>query len=230
MAQKSTKDPRLISYDTLRKAIGWLGILLPAVMIAGNYALGNCHVLQDSNSHYYYTVTGNLFTGILCAVALFLIVYKGFNLLDNIVTSLAGCFAFGIAMFPTNENSADSCAIIHLPLNELRNDVHYWFAALFFITLAFISLFLFTKSKGPTTKLKQTRNKIYRICGTTILVTVALLAIYSLSDDESFQQFDKHKPIFWLEWVALTAFGISWLVKGKLILEDEQNKSKAHGR
>ncbi len=223
MTQQPTKDPRLISYDTLRKAIGWLGILLPAAMITGNSAFGNCHVLQDSTSHYYYTVTGNLFTGIVCAVALFLIVYKGFELLDNVITTLAGCFALGIAMFPTNNNSADSCAIFDLPLNELRNDVHYWFAALFFITLAFISLFLFTKSKGPKTKLKKTRNTVYRVCGIIILVIVALLAIYSFWD-ERFQRFNRYKPVFWLEWVALTAFGTSWLVKGKLILEDENKK------
>lgn len=30
-----------------------------------------------------------------------------------------------------------------------------------------------------------------------------------------------YKPVFWLEWGALTAFGISWLVKGGLFLKDK---------
>jgi hypothetical protein len=220
MPQQQTKDPRLISYDTLRKAIGWLGISLPAVMISGNYFYGNCHFIQDTNSHYYYTITGNLFTGIACAVALFLIVYKGYSLLDHVMTSLAGCFAFGIAMYPTNDNSSDSCAIFHLPLNAIRNDIHYGFSALFFITLALISLFLFTKGNGHTTKKKKTRNKVYRTCGIIILLSIGLIALYDFSGDKS-HRFDEYKPVFWMEWIALTAFGTSWLVKGKLLLDDD---------
>ena len=109
-----------------------------------------------------YTITGNLFTGILCSVALFLIVYRGYDLLDNVATSLAGYFAFGIAMYPTNDNSTDSCAIFHLPLDAVRNCAHYGFSVLFFITLACISLFLFTKSRDRETKRKKIRNKIYK--------------------------------------------------------------------
>lgn len=29
------------------------------------------------------------------------------------------------------------------------------------------------------------------------------------------------KPVFWLETVALLAFGTSWLVKGELVLKDK---------
>ena len=218
--QQPTKDPRLISYNTLRKSVGWLGILLPAAMLTGNFLFSSCHAIQDSNSHYYYTITGNLFTGILCAVALFLIVYKGFDFLDHIVTSLAGIFAFGIAMFPTDDDSANSCAVIHLPLNSMRNYTHYTFAALFFITIACISLFLFTKSRGHKTKQKKARNKIYRVCGITIFFAIALIGYYSFWGDK-LHGFDKYKPVFWLEWIALIAFGTSWLVKGKLILKDD---------
>jgi hypothetical protein len=33
------------------------------------------------------------------------------------------------------------------------------------------------------------------------------------------------KPVFWLEWIALVAFGVSWLVKGKAILKDKKTKT-----
>ena len=36
------QDPRLISFSALRKSIGWLGILLPAAMLTGNFLFGNC--------------------------------------------------------------------------------------------------------------------------------------------------------------------------------------------
>jgi len=32
---------------------------------------------------------------------------------------------------------------------------------------------------------------------------------------------EKYKPVFWLEWLALIAFGISWLVKGKAFATDK---------
>ena len=199
MSPTSTKDPRLISFNTLRKSIGWLGILLPAAMITGNYYFG-CDSILNSNSEYYYTVTGNLLTGILCAVALFLIAYRGFDSTDHISTSLAGVFALGIAMFPTNDSDPYHCSIIKLAPNCLRSEVHYIFAALFFIMLAWISLFLFTKSKGYKTRQKEKRNRIYRICGVVILIAITSIAVYSLF---KLHTLDKYNPIFWLEWIAL---------------------------
>ena len=223
------EDPRLISFNTLRKAVGWLGILLPAAMLAGNLFLGSCHSVQDSNSHYYYTVTGNLFVGILCAVAMFLLSYKGYpeDNTDNILTSLAGICALGIAFFPTNDNSTDSCAIIHLPISSARNITHYSFAAAFFILLACISFFLFTKSKGNKTDRKKLRNSLYRIFSVLIIIFIVLIAVYSLFAKE-LSWLDKYKPVFWLEWLALIAFGMPWLIKGELMLRDKP-KDKATG-
>jgi hypothetical protein len=216
------EDPRLISFNTLRKAVGWLGILLPAAMLLGNFLFGHCNSIQDSNSHYYYTITGNLFVGILCAVALFLLSYKGYpgDNTDSILTSLAGLCAIGIALFPTNDNSSDSCAIIHLPISEARNIAHYSFAAVFFILLAGISYFLFTKSKGVKTERKIMRNKIYRICGILIIVFITMIGAFNLFEKE-LNGLLKYKPVFWLEWMALIAFGSSWLIKGELILKDK---------
>jgi len=224
MAAPVKDDPRLISFNTLRKTIGWLGILLPAAMLAGNLFFGHCSYIQDSNSHYYYTITGDLFVGILCSVALFLLSYKGYpdDQRDNICSGLAGIFALGIAFFPTNDNSADSCAIIHFEKNGMRNTIHYLCSALFFILLAYISYFLFTKSKGHKTNRKVLRNKVYRVCGILIIVFIALIAIY-IRFEEKLTSFAWIKPVFWLEWFALMAFGISWLVKGELVLADKED-------
>lgn len=216
----TTKDPRLISYLTLRKAIGWLGISLPAVMVMGNYLFNNCKFLLETVSHYYYSVTGNLFVGILCAVGLFLFTYKGYNKIDHAFTSLAGLFAVLIALFSTNPLSENNCALFTLSVSQLRNTVHYISAALFFITLAGISLFLFTKSKGIKTKEKILRNMVYRTCGIVILTAIALIGLYHIFE-EQLEGLWIYKPVFWLEWIALFAFGTSWLVKGELVLKDK---------
>ena len=224
------QDPRLISFSALRKSIGWLGILLPAAMLTGNYLFGHCTIVQESVSQYYYSITVNMLVGILCSVALFLLSYKGYpgNPFDNILTSLAGLFALGIAFFATNECSTNSCAIVHLPINDARSTTHYVCAAGFFILLAIISLFLFTKSKGSKTPEKKIRNGIYKICGIAILFFITLLVVYS-KWERAFSSLSSYKPVFWLEWGALISFGISWLVKGELFLKDKPaDESQIH--
>src|SRR5260221_2268583 len=110
------EDPRLISFNTLRKTIGWLGILLPAGLLVANFLFAHCHSIQDSISHFYYTVAGNLFTGTLCAVALFLISYRGYTgAADYIFTTLAGLIVVAVAFFPANDDSQGICAHLQLP-------------------------------------------------------------------------------------------------------------------
>lgn len=217
-----SKDPRLISFKTLVQSIGWMSVLLPAAMLVGNYLFGHCYAIQDSVSDYYYTITGDLLVGMLCAVALFLISYKGYpgDRLDGFLSTSAGILALGVAFFPTNETSADNCAIIHLPLNELRNNLHNVFSAALFLILAAISLFQFTKSRGVViTRQKKQRNRVYRICGVLMLICIVLLALYTNLRD-TMPWLKAYKPVFWLESAALLAFGISWLVKGGLFLKD----------
>lgn len=222
--QKKFNDPRLISIKTQVQSIGWMSVLLPLAMPAGNYFLADCGFIQESVSDYYYTITGDLLVGLLCAVALFLISYKGYpgERLDNFLSSLAGILALGVAFFPTNETSADSCAIIHLPLNDLRNNIHNVFSAALFLVLSSISLFMFTKSKGVVmTKQKKMRNRVYRICGVLMLICIVVLALYANVRD-NLPWLKQYKPVFWLESMALLAFGISWLVKGGLFLKDKE--------
>jgi len=57
----------IISFCTIRRAVGWLGIALPVVCYLGTLLLGNCDVLKASISDYYYTIMGTTLVGILCA-------------------------------------------------------------------------------------------------------------------------------------------------------------------
>ena len=221
--QEGLNYPRLISTNSLVQSIGWLSALLPVSMVLGNLIFGGCSCIQDSVSDYYYTITGDLLVGILSAVALLLISYRRYpgDRSDSILSKTAGILALGVAFFPTNETSADKCAIIHLPLSELRNNLHNILSALLFLVLSAISLFLFTKSKGViVTKQKLQRNRIYRTCCVVMLLCIVVLALY-INLRDSMLWLKPYKPVFWLESTALIAFGISWLVKGGLFLRDE---------
>lgn len=221
--QEGLNYPRLISTNSLVQSIGWLSALLPVSMVLGNLIFGGCSCIQDSVSDYYYTITGDLLVGILSAVALLLISYRRYpgDRSDSILSTTAGILALGVAFFPTNETSADKCAIIHLPLSELRNNLHNILSALLFLVLSAISLFLFTKSKGViVTKQKLQRNRIYRTCCVVMLLCIVVLALY-INLRDSMLWLKPYKPVFWLESTALIAFGISWLVKGELFLKDK---------
>ena len=199
-------DNLILSYLTLRRVVGVLGVLLPVILAIGAVVLGESTGLRDSISAYYDdTVMRGVFVGVLFAIGVFLFSYIGYDLADNIAGDLACLFALGAALFPAS--GSGGVRIIHLLS-----------ATGLFLTLSYFSLILFTKTGGDTTLEKLTRNKIYRVCGVIMLTCIALIAIYltflkktSIADI---------KPVFWLESLALWAFGVSWFIKGETLWKD----------
>jgi hypothetical protein len=220
MPSREPTEKYLLSYLTIRKAIGLLGIALPVVLAVGS-TISNCTELKDTISHYYYTTMGDLLVGLLSATAIFLITYKGYDN-DNVYTNLAGVFALGIAFLPTSNISDGSCALFTIPTNELRQTAHLFFAGAFFLVLAYISFFLFVRSSHRVTPEKRKRNLVFRTCGIVMVAMVLGIILYYWGfSDESRQQWRQLRLVFWMESIALWAFGISWLVKGETILKDK---------
>lgn len=207
-------DERIISYLTLRKAIGWTGILLPFVLAGVNMALVSSVILQGSVSGYYYTGVRDVLVGGLCAIGVFLFTYSGYDAWDKWLTNVAGAFAVGVAFFPTAPaNSSPSARAIGY--------VHLTFAALLFVVLAVIALWLFRKTEPNTGRRpeKRRRDLVYLVSGSVIAACVVLVPIESLVIGAAISRF---KPLFWLEAVAVFAFGVAWLVKGQGILKDRE--------
>ncbi len=212
--------PLVISYLTLRRAIGILGILFPFILVIGSMATGGCREIQPSISDYYHTNMRDVFVGILCAVALFLFSYRGYNYQDNIAGNLACIFALVVAFFPTSATEPTaSCNNPAAFSNPLTGKIHLVAAGLLFTVLAYFSLFLFTKGVSKPTPQKIQRNKIYKICGFVILGCILLLIFYFSIPSLEFC-LKKYKPVFWIETIALWAFGTSWLIKGQYLLRD----------
>jgi hypothetical protein len=216
----------IISYLTLRKAVGLLGMILPFFLMAG-FKIFNAHCdFPPSISHFYYTAMGNWFVGTLCAVALFLFCYNGFDRSDKIASKLAACFALLTAMFPTNFNAfanGDLCSRIRSDeANIVSNLIHYVSASMLFASFAFFCLFQFTKTNkpGPMNQQKKKRNLVYKICGWIIICCITGIAIIGFVDNLN-AKLKFLKPTFILETVALIAFGFSWLVKGETFFKDK---------
>lgn len=205
-----------LSYLSLRKIIGFLGFAFPFILALGALIIYETGI-QGSISSYYHTGMRDVFVGILCVIGVFLFSYRGFEKPDNIAGYLGGIFAIGVALFPTTpEGEVTSNA-------ELIGFLHSTFAALFFLTLIYFSLFLFTKTDPSITpsRRKHQRNKVYKACGYIMAICIVLVAIYSFLPSDTVESLAKYKPVFWLEAIAVLAFGISWSTKGEAILKDE---------
>ena len=211
----------IISYLTMRRLIGILGISLPFIVILGGFAQGEPG-LQGSISGYYHTNMRDLFVGILSAVALFLLSYRGYEQIDDIVANMSGIFAVGMILFPTALYSGKVVRVgMFLIADNISEIIHLAFGAFFFIALSFNSLFLFTRRHpGVMGKEKKRRNMIYRSCGIVMLLAIVCIIIYTIFLRGTF--IAAINPVLILETVALLAFGISWLVKGHTLFRDKK--------
>src|ERR1700743_3425865 len=102
-----SENQYVISYMTLRRGGGGLGIALPIVLIGLKTIFYPACPTPPSISHYYYTQFGSFFTGTLCAVALFLFAYNGPAPIDRIAAFFAACCALGVVFNPANP--CDDC-------------------------------------------------------------------------------------------------------------------------
>lgn len=199
--------PLVFGYLELRTAVGVIGIALPFILSFGKMLLQWSWGVQGSISSYYYSPMRDVLVGSLCAIGVFLLSCKGYDIKDAIAGHLACIFAVGVALFPMGTGW-----------------VHYTSAALLFLTLAYFCLFLFTKTSAQkTTRRKTYRNRVYRVCGYTILVCIALIAVVN-NVAQLAKLLASFAPVFCLESLAVFAFGFAWLTKGEAILADEKPK------
>jgi hypothetical protein len=196
---------------TMRKLIGILGMALGFAVVFGGVIFGNGGI-ERSFSAYYLTNMRDLFVGVLFITGAFLLSYKGYDFHDNLITSLSGIMAIGIAIFPVEAT---------IP-NNIFNFNTTWASALhtitsvsFFLLLSYMSYFRFTKGSSDT-KIKKTRNIIYKASALVMAVNLVFGGAYM------FLGLFPDSPYFItiIEIIMLNAFGVSWLVKGQAILKD----------
>jgi hypothetical protein len=217
--QKNTFDEK-----QLRILIGFLALALPIVVSVGYILFCNENVLLDSISDYYHSEMRNYFVGTLCGVGVVFLCYKGPDRIDRVLADIAAVCAFIVAFFPTTAEFCQENCLFGDEAFQVIGIIHLSAAAILFLNLASFCLFLFTLSDKPKEefdKPKIMRNKIYRFCGWTILISMAILALsffVPLLEDLR----EHHKLVYILEFVMLWMFGISWLTKGEIIFRDKK--------
>ena len=90
----------VVSYRTLRRCIGIVGLALPLVLLA-SHVLGLVPgALPGSMSAFYYTRMGPYFVGTLCALGVFLFSYR-YAPRDNWLSNIASFFVIFVDRRPT---------------------------------------------------------------------------------------------------------------------------------
>lgn len=224
MAPRNPLDAELIvSYLTLRKAVGYIGLLMPILVRVGAHFFEQIPS-NTSISAYYYTSMRDVFVGALAAIGVFLFCYRGPDTQDNVLTNIAGACAIAIGLLPTEPEYhplilskfpqllTDACYRNHGPLG-----FHIYVVGAFFLIISYLTIFRFTKPTQPhVTNRKKSRNKVYIACGIVMVICIVLVVIIKLRDFAA--------SIFWPETVAIVAFGIAWLTKGHAILQDRDEQ------
>lgn len=175
----------LISHLELRRIVGSIGLTLPVTL----YLLAGW---QPSLSAYYRTDGRDAFVSALCVIGAFLFAYRGYDRRDRTAGIIAGVAITLVALVPFDGR----WALLHLAS-----------AAVFFLAAAYFSLVLFVLSGPNITRAKLHRNRVYRVCGWSIIAAL-IGAAAGLS-------------LYWCEIVGLVAFGVAWGVKGEAILKDQ---------
>jgi hypothetical protein len=230
MAQltESAQDPKpfqlgvlyVRSYLLLRTAIGLLGLALPVLVVLGDLWLeGTADFPRSSLSAYYHSGVRDVFVGVLCATALFLLTYKAFERNgDNGLTVVAGVAALGVAVFPTSRPSEQvgKTALQNTFGESQVAFVHFTCAIVFIGLLGVLSWFFGRREAGRKQERDGYRARFspsfwtwfHRICA--IVIVGAMVAIGLSKATGILESYS----LLVGEIVAVCAFGVSWMAKG----------------
>lgn len=231
--QQEAQNDLVLSYNAVRRAIGFIGLALPPGLMIAVWLAGN--PFQSSISAYYYTGARDVFVGAMCAAGVFLWSYVGYEdpepkwPSDKLVSRVAAAAAFLVALVPTADKTPDPaavCTVLECLVNRFGADtnvtVHYVAASVYLWALAIMCLVNFRRTGNKAlTPEKRAKNKVFSACGWVMAGSLLLLFgygfVYGRADEAGKAWLDSTLFVFVMEWIATWAFAIAWLVKGEML-------------
>jgi hypothetical protein len=203
------------SYLIMRVVVGALGVLLPLLLVLIGRWLDGEPWFRDSLSAYYYSGVRELFVGVLSAIGVFLFTYKVTDhSLDNTLTFVAAAAVVLVVLFPTGPSShvAEPTPLQEeLGVSRVQT-IHFAAALLFIVSLAVISFFYGVREGRRPAREGKRPPVFWRwyhwVCALFILGALAGVGLDMLTE------WGPSESVLIGEWVAVWAFGASWLMKG----------------
>jgi asparagine N-glycosylation enzyme membrane subunit Stt3 len=219
----TTEDETFImSYLTLRKAIGLLGISLPILCLLGSLRYENN--ILPSISHYYHSTVNIFFASILFLLAIFLWTYNGDDKYERAICKTLAIMALLIVFFPTTnsvcipkpcytESDLRSFVMPAIVGKPWIGRIHLFCAFIFFSLLVILIFFKFIIHERKQSSPDIVAIRIYKVCGWGMILSITgigLAMIFAKNSDNW-----TLPPTFMFESIALVCFGVSWLTKGE---------------
>jgi hypothetical protein len=198
-----------------RTSLGFVSMLLgPVLLFLGLFGQNNSPTWYHTISDTFMSNGMQIFIGCLCIMFFFFMSYKCYDWRDHVVNKISGISALLIAIFPSGdflETYQGSIGVFPVPPN-VSSFIHGAAAGILFITLTVNILWLFTLSDGTMTDKKRNRNIVYYICGSIMVLSIAIWTIGVLT-----HLGDGNIWKYICEIFLLIPFGFAWLVKGQAI-------------
>ena len=177
------------------------------------------HKQLTSISWSYHTNARDFFVGLLFVIGVLMLAYNGHTAKEALASKGAALSALVVALFPTAEN------VCPVPPNPTLG-IHGIAATLLFLILIYFCFGPFReRTKGEPGK-AGIRAKLYFLCGSIMAVSmlIGLIGKFTLECETV----EALNLVYWVEAVSLAAFGIAWIVAGKIIpvIVDEQDALK----
>ncbi|AWH92884.1 hypothetical protein [Dietzia lutea] len=189
------------TYFVLRILIAGGALVLPPALVV--WALVDPRVeMMDSLSAFYYTPARSLFVGILVAIGVALVAYRGYTRGENLLLNLAGVLAVVVALFPTADPAMPGAA-------PTASSVIHAVAAVAFFVLASLSIFFYGQETLDSVRDPRVGRR-YRVAYRVLVVLVLVFPVLALVVAWLVESW---AVLFAVEAAALYAFAAFWLVK-----------------
>jgi len=197
------QEHMLGTYFGLRWGLVGIGFALPVVLplLASGPLEGSISAYYHAPPRFQVFTPRDLFVGGLLAAGACLYLYKGFCDRENWALNLAAVFAVCVALLPSAATPSDSGRVSFL---------HGTSAVLFFLCLAYVSLF---RSRDTLRLLPQESQRRYARwyvrsgAAMIVLPLSAVLLSWTLGPESGFP------VIFVVEMFGVWAFGLYWAIK-----------------
>lgn len=215
-----------VSNLVTRAIVGVLGVLLPIIFIVGEafFLRGGVRV-RGSISAYYHTSMRDVFVAGLCVIGFFLATYLSGEprTRDFWLSLVAGVAVILVVFFPTMRpnllDSAPRCGVTPMPdgcspiqqtfTEGLVASVHFVFAAIFILSLAFLCFEFARRENDRRGSAKWAR--AVRACGWIIFAALGLVALGAVWKFTILGL----TPLYVGEVAAVWAFAAAWLMKAR---------------
>ncbi|MBE9066431.1 hypothetical protein IQ260_07175 [Leptolyngbya cf. ectocarpi LEGE 11479] len=234
----------LHTYVALRWSMVGLGLILPPLLVFGGlnslWWLSEPLDVQNSLSAYYHAGPGlectaleggyrDLFVGLLTAISACLIIYSGFNSLEEWLLNFAGVFLAGVAFFPTSwpetqllveiceKTTQDFQPFQASKLFGLPVSLHVASAVLFFLTITAVNVLtaMNTVKRIKNEAQKRFWEGVFKFAMWLMPIFIGLVLLVRLFTGTSIIG---EQLILWIEWAGIWSFSLYWLLKSIEIL------------